>query len=169
MLFVAAFTELLQFPFISRAGWKLKYPALGIFQDLNICFKTKLALPLESRLFIQWLKFSFLTISFWYFAASSWIALVSSGRWHLFLSLHKAFQLVHNAALLLNSYDALRRFSQGDQFIKRNESMEHLSYTEKCGLHQNYLFVKLTRLTWPETKYLHTDFPERKWKHFYKV
>lgn len=80
MLFVAAFTELLQFPLTSRVGWKLEYPAWGIFQYLNICFKPKFPLPLDSPLLIQWLKFSFLTISFWYFAAFSWIAFVPSRR-----------------------------------------------------------------------------------------
>lgn len=74
------------------------------------------------------------------------------GLWQC-LSLHKAFQLVHNAALLLNSYDTLIWYSQGDQVIKRNESMEHLSYTEKCQQCQNHLFAKLTQvnLTWNKT------------------
>lgn len=56
----------------------------------------------------------------------------------------QSFSAGPQAALLLNSYDALRRFRQGDQFIKRNESMEHRSYAEKCGGHQNYFYAKLT-------------------------
>lgn len=69
---------------------------------------------------------------------------MSSGGYPL--PLHKVFQLVHNAALLLNSYEALRRYSQGHQF-KRNESTEQLGNTGKCGQHQNYLLAKLTQVS----------------------
>lgn len=68
----------------------------------------------------------------------------------LWLLPHKAFQLIHNAALLSNSLGALWWHSQGDRFSKKNRNMEHLSYTEKCGPHEKDLLAKLTKvnLTW---------------------
>lgn len=72
----------------------------------------------------------------------------------------QSFQLVHNAALLLNSYDALRRYRQGDLFTKRNKSTEPLSYSKNVEDIKIICLQNWPRLTWPETKYLHTDFPE---------
>lgn len=179
MLLEAAFTELLHSPFTPRAGWKLEYPPSGRFQYLNICFNPKFS-SLESQLPIQYLEKkkkenkhqNNLTISSWYFAASCWIAQAPNRRWPLPLLVSaQSF----SAGPHLPGCSTVTKFLWGTEKVKPGRSAYQEKWRHEAPKLQwktwktSTLFAKLQdspRLIWPETKYLHTDFPERKWKHF---
>lgn len=157
VLLVAAFTEILHFAFTSWVGLKPEYQLLGIFQQLDICFKPKLP-SLESPVLTQRLEKTTeqktphnLSISLFHCG----ILLLPDAllRYWVdglcpYLSLHNAFQVGHTPPpmQLLNPYEALKRCSQTDQLLRRNGDPKYLNHSEKHRRHQHCLQSYITDL-----------------------
>lgn len=165
VLLEAAFTEILHFAFTSWVGLKLEYQLLGIFQQLDICFKPKLP-SLESPVLTQHLEKTTkqktphnLSISLFHCS----ILLLPNAllRYWVdglcpYLSLHNAFQVGHTPP------HAVTKSLRGTEKVQPNRSASQKKWRPKVSKSQwetqkaSTLFVILYNwplLTWPETTY----------------
>lgn len=166
VLLVAAFTEILHFAFTSWVGLKPEYQLLGIFQQLDICFKPKLP-SLESPVLTQRLEKTTeqktphnLSISLFHCG----ILLLPDAllRYWVdglcpYLSLHNAFQVGHTPPP-----HAVTKSLWGTEKVQPNRSASQKKWRPKVSKSQwetqkaPTLFAILYNwplLTWPETNY----------------